>query len=40
MSAGLVFVGVLTLVNLLLILLVARRVRQLGERSAGPDRLP
>jgi peroxiredoxin len=40
MSAGLVFVGVLTLVNLLLVLLVARRVRQLGDSPAGPGRLP
>jgi len=40
MSAGLVFVGVLALGNLLLILLVARQVRLLRERPIGPARQP
>ncbi len=40
MSGALVFVGALTLVNMVLLLLVARRVRQLREGAAGPARLP
>lgn len=40
MSAGLVFVGGLALVNLLLLALLARRVRQLGERPSLPARPP
>ena len=39
-SAGLVFVASLALVNLLLLALLARRVRQLGERSSLPARPP
>lgn len=39
MSGGLVFVGVLALADLVLTLLVARRVVQ-GERFAGPARRP
>ncbi len=40
MSAGLVFVGVLALANLFLLLLIARRVRQLRDGASGPARLP
>jgi hypothetical protein len=40
MSGGLVFVGALALVNLLLLALLARRVRQLGERPSMPARPP
>jgi AhpC/TSA family len=40
MSAGLVFVGGLSLLNLLLLALLARRVRQLGYRPSAPARPP
>jgi thiol-disulfide isomerase/thioredoxin len=40
MSGGLVFVGALTLVNLLLLALMARRVRRLGPTATNPTRPP